>query len=72
MMISTEDSVKEEVKLEEAKPEEVKTEEIEFIENPLTLPKKHVHREMDYGRVIPEAWMHYDVEINSTNNKYDI
>ena len=72
MMISTEDSVKEEVKLEEAKPEEVKTEEIEFIENPLPLPKKHVHREMEYGRVIPEAWMHYDVEINSTNNKYDI
>lgn len=72
MMISTEDSIKEEVKLEEAKPEEVKTEEIEFIENPLPLPKKHVHREMDYGRVIPEAWMHYDVEINSTNNKYDI
>ncbi len=63
---------KEEVKPEEKKPEEIKTEEIEFIENPLPLPKKHVHREMDYGRVIPEAWMHYDVEINSTNNKYDI
>ncbi|MBP5415590.1 MAG: hypothetical protein ILN61_10200 [Lachnospiraceae bacterium] len=62
----------EEIKLEEAKPDEVKPEEIEFIENPLPLPKKHVHREMDYGRVIPEAWMHYDVEINNTNNKYDI
>lgn len=61
-----------EVPKEEAKPQEVKPEEIEFIENPLPLPKKHVHREMDYGRVIPEAWMHYDVEINSTNNKYDI
>ena len=71
-IVPTEDNAKEEVKPEQIEPEEAKTEEIEFIENPLPLPKKHVHREMDYGRVIPEAWMHYDVEINSTNNKYDI
>ena len=45
---------------------------IEFIENPLPLPKKHVHREMDYGRSVPVNWMHYDVEINSSNNFYDI
>ena len=57
---------------EPVKEDAVKPEEIDFIENPLPLPKKHVHREMDYGRSIPEAWMHYDVELNSTNNKYDI
>ena len=48
------------------------TEEIQFIENPLPLPKKHVHREMDYGRVIPSAWMHYDIEVDKSNNFYDI
>ena len=47
-------------------------EKVEFIENPLPLPKKHVHREMDYGRSIPEAWMHYDIELDSKNNHYDI
>lgn len=34
-----------------------------FIENPLPLPKKHVKKEMDYGYTVPEADMHYDVEI---------
>ena len=47
-------------------------EKVELIENPLPLPKKHVHREMDYGRSIPEAWMHYDVELDSRNDHYDI
>lgn len=47
-------------------------EPVKFIENPLPLPKKHVPREMDYGRVIPSAWMHYDVEVDKSNNFYDI
>lgn len=47
-------------------------EKIDFIENPLPLPKKHVPREMDYGRVIPTAWMHYDIEVDKSNNFYDI
>lgn len=45
---------------EEAEPSAKKT---RFIENPLPLPKKHVKREMDYGYAVPEADMHYDVEI---------
>ena len=49
-----------------------KVQPVEFIENPLPLPKKHVHREMDYGRSIPEAWMHYDVELTKENDHYDI
>lgn len=47
-------------------------EEIKFIENPLPVPKKPKHREMDYGRVIPYAWMHYDVELDNKNNHYDV
>lgn len=34
-----------------------------FFENPLPLPKKHVKREMDYDYEVPEADMHYQVEI---------
>ena len=61
----------EEIKISE--PEIVEEKKpIEFIENPLPLPKKHVHREMDYGRSIPDAWMHYDVEVDKNNNHYDI
>ena len=54
---------------EEIKTEEILEEPVKFIENPLPLPKKHVHREMDYGRVIPSAWMHYDVEIDTYDYK---
>lgn len=46
--------------------------DIEYIENPLPLPKKHVHRDMDYGRSIPDIWMHYDIEIDSSNDFYDV
>ncbi len=59
-------------KAEEKTADEPKEEKVELIENPLPLPKKHVHREMDYGRSIPEAWMHYDVELDSRNDHYDI
>lgn len=34
-----------------------------FLENPLPLPKKHVKREMDYDYEVPEADMHYQIEI---------
>ncbi|MBO4846804.1 MAG: hypothetical protein J5525_10895 [Lachnospiraceae bacterium] len=63
---------KEAVKAEEKSDEKPEEEKVELIENPLPLPKKHVHREMDYGRSIPEAWMHYDVELDSRNDHYDI
>lgn len=34
-----------------------------YIENPLPVPKKHVKREMDYDREVPESAMHFDIEI---------
>lgn len=52
-------------------PEEEKK-PVELIENPLPLPKKHVHRELDYGRSVPENWMHYDVKIDNKNDFFDI
>ncbi|MCR5799554.1 MAG: glycosyltransferase family 39 protein [Lachnospiraceae bacterium] len=51
-------------------PKEEKT--VEYIENPLPLPKKHVHRELDYGRSIPDVWMHYDIDVGKDNNFFDV
>lgn len=51
---------------------ETAEEPIDYIENPLPLPKKHVHREMDYGRIVPQALMHYDYEVTPDKNHYDI
>ena len=34
-----------------------------YIENPLPVPKKHIKREMDYDREVPESAMHFDIEI---------
>lgn len=39
-----------------------------YIENPLPVPKKHVHREMDYGYAVPENQMHYDVSVAENDN----
>ncbi len=41
---------------------------VNLIENPLPLPKKHVHREMDYGYDVPEAQMHYDVSVAESDD----
>lgn len=46
----------------------VTQEKSRFIENPLPLPKKHVKREMDYSYIVPEADMHYDVEISEEDD----
>jgi len=51
-------------------PTEEKT--VEYIENPLPLPKKHVHRELDYGRSIPDVWMHYDIDVDKNNDFFDV
>ena len=44
---------------------------IQFIENPLPLPKKHVKRTMDYAFVPEAAKMNYDIEI-SENDDFDV
>ncbi len=43
--------------------EEQTGEKPRYIENPLPVPKKHVKREMDYDREVPESDMHFDIEI---------
>ena len=45
---------------------------IQYIENPLPLPKKHEKKEMDYGFEPEEEKMHYDFEITDENAFYDI
>lgn len=44
---------------------------IQFIENPLPLPKKHVRKEMDYQHEVTEEQMHYDVAVSDTDD-FDI
>ncbi len=44
---------------------------IQFIENPLPLPKKHVRKEMDYQYEVPQEKMNYDVAVDETDD-FDI
>lgn len=39
-----------------------------FIENPLPLPKKHIHKEMDYQYPVAEDAMKYDVEVDEQDD----
>lgn len=45
---------------------------VEFIENPLPLPKRHERKEMTYAFEPEEEMMHYDIEPEEENQKYDI
>ncbi len=51
---------------------EKKQEAVELIENPLPLPKKHMHRDMDYAFEPEEDKMHYDRQLTDQNNFYDV
>lgn len=42
-----------------------------YLDNPLPLPKKHVHKQMDYQYTVEEKDMKYDVEI-SEDDDFDI
>ena len=44
---------------------------VQFIENPLPLPKKHVKKAMDYTVSFDESMMHYDIEVD-VNDDFDI
>ena len=44
---------------------------IEFIENPLPVPKKHVRKTMDYAFIPDESQMKYDIYV-SDNDDYDL
>ena len=73
---SNEDKV--EIAVETKETEEIEeTEEkiipqINYIENPLPLPKKHEKKEMDYGFEPEEDKMHFDLEITDDNAFYDV
>ncbi len=41
---------------------------VTLIENPLPLPKKHVHKEMDYGYEVSDEQMHFDSEITADDD----
>ncbi len=45
---------------------------IQFIENPLPLPKKHERKEMDYAFEPDEEQMHFDYDLNEDNAFFDI
>ena len=51
--------------------EEDLNKKIEFIENPLPVPKKHIRKTMDYAFVPEESLMKYDIHV-SDNDDYDI
>ncbi|MDE5746182.1 MAG: hypothetical protein K2I21_01235, partial [Acetatifactor sp.] len=42
--------------------------QVQFIENPLPLPKKHVKKVMDYPIQPPPSQMHYDIEVDPKDN----
>ena len=42
--------------------------QVQFIENPLPLPKKHVKKVMDYPIQPDASMMHYDVEVDPGDN----
>ena len=72
-LFCAEDMVK--VRTEKSKETEVveddKIKQIEFIENPLPVPKKHVHKTMDYAFIPEESQMKYDIQV-SENDDYDL
>jgi len=72
--VNPEDAVKSEEtdKSEETpKPEETPVAPVQFIENPLPLPKKHVRKEMDYQYEVSQDKMNYDVIVGD-NDDFDI
>lgn len=72
-LFCAEDMVK--VRTEKTKEIEVveddKIKQIEFIENPLPVPKKHVRKTMDYAFIPEESQMKYDIHV-SDNDDYDL
>lgn len=47
------------------------TKKVQFIENPLPLPKKHVKRKLDYGVAVPEGKDDFDLEVDEKDD-FDI
>ncbi|MDE7186715.1 MAG: hypothetical protein K2O13_04320, partial [Lachnospiraceae bacterium] len=56
---------------EKEEPEDIPAPKPRFLENPLPLPKKHVHRQMDYQYTVEEQDMKFDVEVKEEDD-FDI
>ena len=46
--------------------------EIQYIENPLPLPKKHEKKQMDYGFNPNDEQMHFDFDVTDDKSDFDI
>ncbi len=72
-LFCTEDLVR--IRVDECKETKVvdadKSKKIEFIENPLPVPKKHVRKTMDYAFIPEESQMKYDIHV-SENDDFDL
>ncbi len=54
------------------KPEQKQEETVELLINPLPLPKKREHRELDYDHEVADEYMKYDIEVTEENMHFDI
>lgn len=50
--------------------QEEQQKQVQFIENPMPLPKKHVKKVMEYPFIPDASQMHYDIEVDPNDN-YD-
>lgn len=48
--------------------QEEQQKQVQFIENPLPLPKKHVKKVMDYPFIPDASQMHFDIEVDPRDN----
>ncbi len=55
-------------KQSEPPKQEEQQKQVQFIENPMPLPKKHVKKVMEYPFVPDASQMHYDIEVDPNDN----
>lgn len=54
--------------MEEQSRQDEQQKQVQFIENPLPLPKKHVKKVMDYPFIPDASQMHFDIEVDPGDN----
>ena len=57
--------------LKAGEAEQPETKKVQFIENPLPLPKKHVRRKLDYGVSVPAGKDDFDLDVDEKDD-FDI
>ena len=58
--------------MEEDERKVLQVKEIQFLENPLPLPKKHIKKEMNYAFEPPKEQMHFDLNNYDVRDDYDL